>query len=60
MADELLKFLGPWVLIFLVAGAAVDCFQFFWIVKRGYVRWKKALYRKVRQELLYEQHEGKK
>ena len=54
MADDLLMSSTqvPWWIIAVVfLGSAVDLFQFIWIVKRGYRKLKRQIYRKIKEEL---------
>lgn len=43
----------------VVIGSIVDIFQFTWLLKRAYVKAKRALYNRVRQELLLSQYKDK-
>ena len=59
MADELVKTYGSWLLLIVVFGSMVDIFQFMWIIRRYHKRWKRALYNKVKREIILTEYQNK-
>jgi len=58
MADDLLMSstqVPIWIIAVVFLGSVVDLFQFVWIVKRGYRKLKRQIYRKIKEELENEQ-----
>ena len=49
------------VVVILVAGSIVDLFQFGWIVRRTWAKFKRRIYHKVRREIIsqYEDNNDK-
>lgn len=56
MVDDILKQFGSWMFIVVFIGSIVDLFQFSWIIKRQTKRFKRAIYAKVKREILMEQY----
>ena len=59
VADNLVQQYGSWLLLIVVFGSLVDLFQFSWIIKRHYLRYKRNLYNKIRREVLLTEYEKK-
>ena len=56
--DEIVKQYSSFVVVVVVMGSLVDIFQFVWILKRTYRKFKRIMYNKIKKEVLRDFHDN--